>query len=108
MLPIPMFLIYALIFTVAPLVGGTMAVYMLCIPMMINTTGGVGFFPLFLLCMTMQYVIMQVCPTHICLTLCAEDYKIPLGSLIVKAMPLVVVAACLAFGYYGILTMLGV
>ena len=107
MLPIPMFLIYALIFTVAPLVGGTMAVYMLCIPMMINTTGGVGFFPLFLLCMTMQYVIMQVCPTHICLTLCAEDYKIPLGSMIAKTIPLVVVATCLAFGYYFLLMFLG-
>lgn len=106
-LPIPMFLIYALIFTVAPLVGGTMAVYVLCIPMMLNTTGGVGFFSLFLLCMTMQYVIMQVCPTHICLTLCAEDYKIPLGSLIVKTAPLVIVATALAFGYYFILSAFG-
>lgn len=106
-LPIPMFLIYALIFTVAPLVGGTMAVYVLCIPMMLDSTGGVHFFSLFLLCMTMQYVIMQVCPTHICLTLCAEDYKIPLGSLIAKAMPLVIVATILAFGYYFILSACG-
>ena len=85
-----------------------MTTYVLGVPMLLADPSIGSFFPAFLLCMTMSYVIMQVCPTHICLTLCAEDYKIPLGSLIVKAMPLVVVAACLAFGYYGILTMLGV
>ena len=108
MLPIPSFLVYALIFAVGPLVGGSMTTYVLGVPMLLADPSIGSFFPAFLLCMTMSYVIMQVCPTHICLTLCAEDYKIPLGSLIVKAMPLVVVAACLAFGYYGILTMLGV
>lgn len=50
---------------------------------------------------------MQVCPTRICLTLCAEDYKIPLGSLIVKTAPLVIVATALAFGYYFILSAFG-
>ena len=106
-LPIPNFLVWALIFAIGTLVGGSMTIYVLCIPMAIASVGGASFYSLFLLLMSVSYIVMQVNPTHICLTLCADDYKIPLASLIVKAVPVVVVATVICFGYYGILQMFG-
>lgn len=106
-LPIPNFLIWALIFALGTLVGGSLTTYVLCIPMAMASVGTGSFYALFLLVMSMSYIIMQVNPTHICLTLCADDYDIPLGSLIVKAVPLVIVATVLCFGYYFILTAVG-
>ena len=106
-LPIPSFMVWALIFAVGTLVGGTQTIVVLGVPMAMASVGDGSFFSLFLLCMSMSYVVMQVNPTHICLTLCAEDYKVPLGSLIVKSVPLVIVAAVLVFGYYFILQAVG-
>lgn len=72
--------------------------------MLLTAFPGAEFYPMFLLVMSASYIVMQVNPTHICLTLCAEDFKIPLGSLIAKSVPLVIVATALCFGYYFILT----
>ena len=72
--------------------------------MLMASVPAAQFYPMFLLVMSVSYTIMQVNPTHICLTLCAEDYKIPLGSLIVKTAPLAAVATVLCFGYYFILS----
>lgn len=103
-LPIPSFLVWTLIFAIGTLVGGSTTIYVLAIPMLITAFPGSQFYPMFLLVMSASYTVMQVNPTHICLTLCAEDYKIPLGSLIAKSVPLVIVATALCFGYYFILT----
>lgn len=103
-LPIPSFLIWALIFAIGTLVGGSLTIFVLAIPMLMASVPAAQFYPMFLLVMSVSYTIMQVNPTHICLTLCAEDYKIPLGSLIVKTAPLAAVATVLCFGYYFILS----
>ena len=103
-LPIPSFLVWTLIFAIGTLVGGSTTIYVLAIPMLITAFPGSQFYPMFLLVMSASYTVMQVNPTHICLTLCAEDFKIPLGSLIAKSVPLVIVATALCFGYYFILT----
>lgn len=50
---------------------------------------------------------MQISPIHICLTLCAEDYKIPLSSLVAKSVPMVVVFTVLSFIYYAVLRVVG-
>ena len=103
-LPIPTFLIWALIFAIGTLVGGSTTIFVLAIPMLLAAVPATEFYPMFLLVMSVSYTIMQVNPTHICLTLCAEDYKIPLGSLIVKTAPLAAVATALCFVYYFILS----
>ena len=103
-LPIPNFLVWSLIFAIGTLVGGSLTIFVLAIPMLMTVFPGPEFYPMFLLVMSVSYIVMQINPTHICLTLCAEDFKIPLGSLIVKAVPLVIVATALCFGYYFILT----
>ena len=39
---------------------------------------------MFVLMMCMNYIAMQLSPTHICLTICAEDFSVSLGDLVKK------------------------
>ncbi|MBR2829290.1 MAG: DUF401 family protein [Solobacterium sp.] len=107
MLPIPMWLVFALLFFIGPLIGGSQAIYVLCIPMIMETWPTGSILSIFVLCMSMSYIIMQVAPTHICLTLCAEDYKITLADLIPRVAPMVVVATFFTFGYFFVLRSFG-
>lgn len=52
-------------------------------------------------------ITMQVSPVHICLTLCAEDYRVPLSSMVAKTMPMVFVFTAISFLYYGLLRFVG-
>lgn len=106
MLPIPMWLVFALLFFIGPLMGGSLTMVAMCVPMMVEIWPD-NLLAVFILCMSMTYVIMQISPTHICLTLCAEDYKITLGDLIPKIVPMVVVATLFIFIYFFILRAFG-
>ena len=106
-LPIPTYLVYALIFFFGAIVVGSQGIIVLCMPMAMAALHGGPALALFILLMSMNYVAMQVSPVHICLTLCAEDYKVPLGSMILKTMPMVVVFTILSFGYYFLLNAIG-
>ena len=54
--------------------------------------------------MSMDYVAMLISPVHICLTMCAEDYNVSLGSMVAKTIPLVGVFTVLSFAYYFVLS----
>ena len=106
MLPIPMWLVFALLFFVGPLMGGSLTMIAICVPMMVEIWPD-SLLSVFILCMSMTYIIMQIAPTHICLTLCAEDYKITLGDLIPKVAPMAVVATVFVFIYFFALRAIG-
>lgn len=106
-LPIPTFLVFALIFFFGSIVAGSQAIIVLCMPMAMASLAGGPALSLFILLMSMNYVAMQISPIHICLTLCAEDYKIPLSSLVAKSVPMVVVFTVLSFIYYAGLRVVG-
>lgn len=106
-LPIPGYLVYALIFFFGAVVVGTQGIIVLCMPMAMASLGGGPALALFILLMSMDYVASQVSPVHICLTLCAEDYKVSLGSMIYKTLPMVLVFTVLSFGYYFLLCGMG-
>ena len=106
-LPLPEYLIYAMLFFFGTLVAGSQAIYVMCVPMALASVGSGSFLSLFLLIMSMSYAVMQISPTHICLTLCAEDYKIPLGTLIRRQLPLVGAFVPMAFGYFFLLRAFG-
>lgn len=107
LLPIPMFLVFALIFFFGTVVAGSQAIMVLCMPMAIAALNGGPALSLFILLMCMSYVASQLSPVHICLTLCAEDFKVPLGSMALKTMPVVAVFTVLSFGYYFLLMFIG-
>lgn len=105
-LPIPTFLVFALIFFFGSIVAGSQAIIVLCMGMAMATVthGGLA---LFVLLMCMTYAAMQVSPVHVCLVVCAEDYRISLGALIRKTIPLVFSFCLISVAYYGILSLLG-
>lgn len=105
-LPVPTFLVFALIFFFGSIVSGSQAIIVLCMEMAMATVthGGLA---LFVLLMCMTYAAMQISPIHVCLAVCAEDYNISLGSLIRKVLPLVGIFCGVAFAYYGLLSALG-
>ena len=107
-LPIPTFLVFVLLFLFGTIVAGTQAIIVLCMPMAMEviTQGHTGL-ALFTLLMCIGYVAMQISPTHICLILCSEDYKVSLGSMIRRTIPMVALFTLIAIGYYGVLSVMG-
>lgn len=57
--------------------------------------------------MCIGYVAMQISPTHICLILCSEDYKVSLDSMIRRTIPMVALFTLIAIGSYGVLSVMG-
>ncbi len=106
-LPIPTFLVFALIFFFGAIVAGSQGIIVLCMPMAMASLNGGPALSLFILLMCMNYAAMQLSPVHICLTLCAEDFHVSLGAMAVKTMPMIVTFAILSFGYYFLLSAFG-
>ena len=105
-LPVPPFLVFALIFFFGSVAAGSQAIIVLCMGMAMAAAAQGGL-ALFVLLMCMAYAAMQLSPVHVCLAVCAEDYRISLGTLIRKPVPLVGVFCLAAFGYYGLLRLFG-
>lgn len=106
-LPVPTFLVFALIFFFGALVAGSQAIIVLGMPMAMASLGGGSALPMFVLLMCMDYAAMQISPVHICLTLCSEDFGASLGSMALKTLPMVLVFILCSFGYYFLLTAFG-
>ena len=107
LLPIPTYMLFALIFFLGTVVAGSQAMIVLCMPMVMASPNEGNVLPLFILLMCMDYIAMQLSPVHICLTMCAEDYKISLGQLIIKTMPMVIIFSAFSFIYYFFLINIG-
>ena len=105
-LPVPPFLVFALLFFFGSVAAGSQAIIVLCMGMAMAAAAQGGL-ALFVLLMCMAYAAMQLSPVHVCLAVCAEDYRISLGTLIRKTVPLVGVFCLAAFGYYGLLRLFG-
>lgn len=105
-LPIPTFLVFALIFFFGSVVSGSQAIIVLCMEMAMRTPkqGGLA---LFVLLMCMSYAAMQLSPVHICLTICSGDFKIPLAALLKKTLPVILTFSGVAFLYYALLIAFG-
>ena len=80
-LPVPPFLVFALIFFFGSVAAGSQAIIVLCMGMAMAAAAQGGL-ALFVLLMCMAYAAMQLSPVHVCLAVCAEDYRISLGPLI--------------------------
>lgn len=107
-LPIPTFLIFTLVFFVGTLVAGSQAIIVLCMPMAMETVApGHSGLALFTLLMSVSYVAMQLSPTHICLGLCCEDYKVSLAELMRKTSPMVFSFMPFVLAYYALLSAFG-
>ena len=107
-LAIPSFLVFALVFFFGSIISGSQAIIVLCMSMAMATVEQGSGLPLFVLLMSMTYAAMQLSPVHVCLAVCAEDYRVSLGALIRKTLPLVLLFCLCAFLYSGLLWVTGI
>lgn len=103
-LPIPTWLTFALLVFFASLVGGGTAILAISIPLAFSTIPGAGV-PLLMLILSYEYAAMQVSPTHVCLSIVCDHFKISLGELIKESIPVVACFCVIAAGYYMVLTL---
>lgn len=100
-LPIPAYLVFALLFFVGTMVSGTSGIIALGTPLAFAAMD--GGMPLMVLLMCMTHAASQISPIHVCLTIAADYYQISLGELIKKTTRSSVIFAVSMIGYYLVL-----
>lgn len=104
-LPVPTYLIFALIFFFGTVVCGSTAMIVFCTGVAFSAIPGGGM-PLLVLLNTFAYLAMQLSPTHVCLTVVADHFHVSLGALIRKTILPVLILSVITIGYYLLLRML--
>ena len=102
-LPIPAFMVFALLFFAGTMVSGSSGIIALGTPLAFAALD--GGMPLMVLLMCMVHAASQISPIHVCLTIASEYYGISLGELIRKTVPAALTFAVLMIGYYLVLCM---
>ena len=101
MLPLPTFLVFALIFFLGSIVAGSQTMIVVCMPIVYAVAGVHGAAMLVML-MAMCHAGNQLSPTHVCLSVVSEYYEISMGELIKKAVPVNLIYCGVAIAYYVI------
>ena len=102
-IPVPAFLIFMLLFFLSPFVVGSDATSAMFTVMAFSSISSAGV-PLAVLLQTTMYTAMQFSPTHICIHMAADYFKVPFGKVTRYMLP---IAACLlpaAVAYYLLLS----
>lgn len=101
-LPIAPFLIFAVVFFVGSVIAGSKAIIAICTTMAFAAIpdGGV---PLMILLMGSAYAAMQISPTHVCLFVVADYYKVDLAAMIKKTVLPIFLYWAILFAYYLLL-----
>ncbi|MDO4546933.1 MAG: DUF401 family protein [Clostridia bacterium] len=100
-LPIPTYLIFAILFFLGGIVSGNTGIIALGTPLAFAAMdAGVE---LMVLLMCMCHAASQISPVHVCLVVASEYYNISLGELVRKTLPLALAFCILMIGYYNLL-----
>lgn len=104
-LPIPAYLIFALLFLVGGIISGTSGIIALGTPLAFAAIQGGGT-PLMVMLMCMCHAASQISPTHICLVVASDYFHVTLGELIRKTLPVALLFCVLMIGYYRLLLLI--
>ena len=104
-LPLPLPIVFFLIFLVGSIIAGTSAIIAMCLPLAFATIPNAGM-PLMILLMCGTYIAMQVSPVHVCLTLIAQYFRTSLGAIIKKTVPVMLCFIAFLIPYYYLLTLI--
>jgi len=102
-LPIPLYMVYALVIFVGGLTGLSNVIMAVMFPVVFSTIPGAGI-PLLLLLMGFSHSAAQISPTHICLEVAVGYFKSDYKTLVLKTLPVTIVYCVSAVLYYLILT----
>lgn len=95
---VPPVVIFGLIFFFGTLVAGSKAMIALALPIAFATIPGGGL-SLLVFLMSINYIAMQISPTHICLAIITEEHGTSFLSLVRKTMPVLVSFVLIASAY---------
>lgn len=100
-LPLPGWLLFALLLFAATVISGATGGISLVVPLAVSALGGGLPLCIYLACIC--HAGSQVSPTHVCLAVAAENYGVSLGRLIRQTIPMVLLFCLLMTGYYLLL-----
>jgi len=103
-LPIPPYLIFALIFFLGGIISGASGVVAMAAPLAFAALEGTV--PLMILLMCMAHGASLVSPTHVCLVVAADYFHVSMGELIRKTIPASLIFCALMLLYYNLLVLL--
>lgn len=103
-LPIPTYLIFAIVFFVGALVSGSTAIIATCTVAAFTAIPDGGM-PLMVLLMSFTYAAMQISPTHVCLAVITEYFHTTTLGIVKKTIPVISVFCVIVVGYYLLLRM---
>jgi len=101
-LPLPAYLIFALLFLAGGILSGAQSIIALCTPMAYAAMPDGGL-PLMILLGCFTHAANQISPVHICLAVIVNYFKINMGDLIKKAIPSVLAYCVFSIAYYHFL-----
>jgi len=100
-LPIPTYLVFALLFFAGTLVSGTSGIIALGTPLAFAAMdGGI---PLMVLLMCMTHAASQVSPIHVCLVIASEYFNVTLSDLIKETLPRTLLFCLVMIAYYNLM-----
>lgn len=103
-LPLPGYLVFAVLFFVATAISGSTGAIAMGTPLAFAAIPGGAPFMVYLMCIT--HAASQISPTHICLVVASDYFHVSLGDLIRKTLPLSLVFCILMTIYYQILLLI--
>ena len=103
-LPIPPYLIFALIFFLGGIISGASGVVAMAAPLAFAALEGTV--PLMILFMCMSHGASLISPTHVCLVVAADYFHVSMGELIRKTIPASLIFCALMLVYYNLLVLL--
>lgn len=103
-LPLPTYLIFALLFFVATVVSGSTAAIAMGTPLAFSAIPGGA--PLMVYLMCVAHAASQISPTHVCLVVASDYFHVTLGDLVKKTLPASILFVLFMTGYYNVLKFL--
>lgn len=99
-LPIPLTLIYAILFFLGSIIMGSQATITTMIPLIYGSIQHVGL-GYFIFLMSINFIAMQISPTHVCLGIVSDNAGTTFNGLVKKTLPVlgVFIVICAVYAY---------
>ena len=102
----PEFAVYGIIMLIGTFMAGANAMTVLILPLAFSRVADAGVSMLIFL-MSISYAVMQIAPSHICLTIATEYFKVSWLDLVKKTLPVIGIFLAVIVIYYMFLIQIG-
>ncbi len=99
--PVPLFLIYGFVMFAGSIVSNFTAMIPAVFPLIVSGSASSGALIIYLA--SLGHLASQLCPTHICISLCAEQFHISINDIFRRTIPVTAVMLAAATAIYLIM-----